>query len=114
MDFAAASYGIKSVELLGVAPEQYSAGQMSYDLRRLVRKGIICRVHGTQRRYLSPYGWKVARLYSRLEARVFRPALAAIHGAPAPLPAPLKQALAAVDTQLDQLIAHAFPHRKAA
>jgi len=49
--------------LLGVGLEQYSPSQMSYDLRRLLRKGIICRVAGTQRYYLTPYGWRLARFY---------------------------------------------------
>jgi hypothetical protein len=34
--------------LLGVGLKQYSASQMSYDLRRLLRKGIICRVAGSR------------------------------------------------------------------
>ncbi len=100
--------------LLGVESTQYSAGQMGYDLRRLLRKGIICRVRGTQRCYLTPYGCRVARLYARLEARVFRPALAAMSPSPTALPAPLGQALQLVDAELDQIIMQAFPSRKAA
>ena len=100
--------------LLGVELAHYSAGQMSYDLRRLVRKGIICRVRGTQRCYLTPYGCRLARLYARLEVRVFRPALAAMSRSPTALPAPLHQALQLVDAELDQLITQAFPSRKAA
>jgi hypothetical protein len=57
--------------LIGNGLEQYSASQMTYDLRRLRRKGIICRVSGSQRCYLTPHGWKLARLYARLEARSF-------------------------------------------
>jgi hypothetical protein len=63
----------QAAALLGVGLQQYSASQMSYDLRRLLRKGIICRVAGSQRCYLTPYGWRLARFYARLEARVFRP-----------------------------------------
>jgi hypothetical protein len=100
--------------LLGVELANYSAGQMSYDLRRLVRKGIICRVRGTQRCYLTPYGCRVARLYARLEARVFRPALAAMSRSPTALPGPLHQALQLVDAELDRLITQALPSRKAA
>jgi len=92
----------------------YSTGQMSYDLRRLVRKGIVCRVHGTQRCYLTPYGWKLARLYARLEVRVFRPALTAMSPAPTAWPRPLHQALQTVDAEFDRLIKEAFPSRKAA
>ena len=74
--------------------EQYSAGQMSYDLRRLVRKGIICRVAGSQRCYLTPYGWRLARFYARLEARVFRPALTAMNAPPIGSNPPIEQSAA--------------------
>jgi hypothetical protein len=100
--------------LLSVGLEQYSASQMSYDLRRLVRKGIICRVNGSQRYYLTPYGWRLARFYARLEARVFRPALTALNTPPTGSNAPLNKALQTIDTELDRLVAQAFPARKAA
>jgi hypothetical protein len=61
--------------LLGVTTEQYTAGQMTYDLRRLRLKGLIFRPPRSNRYFVTPYGWKVARLFSRLEARVFRPAM---------------------------------------
>ena len=100
--------------LLGVSLEGYSVSQMSYDLRRLRRKGLIYRREGTRRWFATPYGWKVARLFSRLEARVFRPALVAFgqdrHG----LPPTLSAALERVDRQLDTLIENAVPDRKAA
>ena len=95
-----------------VGLEQYSVGQMSYDLRRLIRKGIICRVCGSQRCYLSPYGWKLARLYARLEARVFRPALT--DAPPVGEPGPLNKAVQIIDTEIDRLLAQVFPMRKAA
>ena len=100
--------------LLGVSVEQYSSGQASYDLRRLVRKGLLCRALNSQRYDLTPYGWKLARLYARLEARIFRPALTAMNGPPAAVPGKLRQTLSAVDSQFDQLISQAFPARRAA
>ena len=100
-------------DLLGVTNEQYTAGQMTYDLRRLRLKGLIYRPPKTNRYFLTPYGWKVARLFSRLEARVFRPAMATFTANDAVLPFPLRQALDRVDTQLDQLIYEAFPLSKA-
>jgi hypothetical protein len=63
-------------DLLGVALSEYSSGQMTYDLRRLRLKGLIYLPPKTNRYFVTPYGWKVARLFSRLEARVFRPAMA--------------------------------------
>ena len=100
--------------LLGVSVEQYSSGQASYDLRRLVRKGLLCRALNSQRYDVTPYGWKVARLYARLEARIFRPALTAMNGPPAFVPGKLRQTLSALDSQFDQLISQAFPARRAA
>jgi hypothetical protein len=100
--------------LLGLRLEEYSVGQASYDLRRLVRKGLLCRALKSQRYYLTPYGWKLARLYARLEARIFRPALTAMNGPPVALPGKLRQTLAAVDARFDELIGQAFPARQAA
>ena len=63
-------------DLLGVSISEYTGSQMTYDLRRLRLKGLIFRPPRTNRYFVTPYGWKVARLFSRLEARVFRPAVA--------------------------------------
>jgi len=101
-------------DLLGVTVSDYRPNQMTYDLRRLRLKGLIYRPPGTNRYFVTPYGWKVARLFSRLEARVFRPAIAVFTGNDAVLPFPLRQALDHVDAQLDLLIYDAFPFPKAA
>jgi hypothetical protein len=97
------------VELLGVTLDEYTPHQMTYDLRRLRLKGLIYRPPKTNRYFVTPYGWKVARLFSRLEARVFRPAMALFTANDAVLPFPLRQALDRVDAQLDLLIYDAFP-----
>jgi hypothetical protein len=99
--------------LLGVTLSEYTPNQMTYDLRRLRLKGLIYRPPGTNRYFVTPYGWKVARLFSRLEARVFRPAMAMFTGNDAVLPFPLRQALDRVDAQLELLIYDAFPLSKA-
>jgi len=100
-------------DLLGVTLADYTPHQMTYDLRRLRLKGLIYRPPKTNRYFVTPYGWKVARLFSRLEARVFRPAMAMFTTNDAVLPFPLRQALDRVDTQLDLLIYEAFPLPKA-
>ena len=100
--------------LLGVPVEQYSAARMTYDLRRLRRKGLIERRTGTQRYFLTPQGWKVARLFACLEARVFRPAMVAFGSDAAALPPKLSSALAAVDRQLNALLDDVVPLAKAA
>ena len=96
-------------DLLEADPNAYSAGRMTYDLRRLRLKGIIFRRTGTNRYFLTPYGWKVARLFARLQARVFRPAMAAFAHDEAPWPAALVTALKKVDAQLDALISEGIP-----
>lgn len=100
--------------LLGVGLEGYSPSQMTYDLRRLRRKGLIFRQRASNRYFLTPYGWKVSRLFARLEARVFRPAMAAFANQITGLPPPLRAALDKVDAQLDALICRAVPLNKAA
>jgi hypothetical protein len=99
--------------LLGVTSDQYTASQMTYDLRRLRLKGLIFRPPKTHRYFLTPHGWKIARLFTRLEARVFRPALAMFTGNDAVLPFPLRTALHRVDAQLDELVYQSFPQVKA-
>ncbi len=100
-------------DLLGVTSDVYTASQMTYDLRRLRLKGLIFRPPKTHRYFLTPHGWKVARLFSRLEARVFRPAIAMFTSNDAVLPFPLRASLNRVDAQLDPLLYEAFPQAKA-
>ncbi|HEY8670078.1 MAG TPA: hypothetical protein VIL63_04495 [Terriglobales bacterium] len=100
-------------DLLGLSHDQYTTSHMTYDLRRLRLKGLIFRPPKTHRYFLTPYGWKIARLFSRLETRVFRPAVAAFTSDDAVLPFPLRASLQRVDAQLDELIYQAFPQLKA-
>ena len=101
-------------DLLGVKAEEYTTAQMSYDLRRLRLKGLIFRPPKTHRYFVTPYGWKVSRLFARLESRVFRPAVAVFTSEDAVLPFPLRAALQRVDSQLDELVYQAFPQARAA
>jgi hypothetical protein len=86
--------------LLGAA---YSSNQMSYDLRRLQRKGIVWRVPHSQRYLITPYGLKVALFFTRLHARIFRPGFAAMDPS-LPIPSPLAKALAGVEQEIENLI----------
>src|ERR687887_1137185 len=61
-------------QLLGRDPQQYAAGQMTYDLRRLRLHGLIERVPHTHRYRLTDQGARLAMLYVRIYARGFRPA----------------------------------------
>lgn len=86
-------------DLLGSEPA-YGPAQMSYDLRRLRLKGFIWRIPNSYRYQLTTYGRKVALLFSKVAARIFRPALAALDPVQ-PLLTPVAEAL----QQLEQAIA---------
>jgi hypothetical protein len=98
-------------DLLGVTSEQYTA---SNDLRPAPVAPERTYFPATQNQcyFVTPYGWKVARLFSRLDAHVFRPAMGMFTANDAVLPFPLRQALERVDTQLDRLIYDAVPPAK--
>jgi hypothetical protein len=85
---------------LGVDLTAYTAGQMTYDLRRLRLKGLLWRVPGSHRYLVTPYGYRVALLFTKLDARLFRSAFAAFDPSE-PVPRPLADALAEVDRQLE-------------
>jgi hypothetical protein len=93
--------------LLGIAPEGYTASQMSYDLRRLRLKGLIARVAGKHTYILTTYGRKVVYLMTKLQQRIFNVASAALETASAFLPSPLAHAFRQLDDELDKLVAKA-------
>ena len=55
--------------------EDYSSRQATYDLRRLRRKQIICRIEGTHRYQLTPPAVRSRSFHRGLRARP-RPGLA--------------------------------------
>jgi len=55
-------------------PDTYSAGAMTYDLRRLRLHGLIERVPRSHRYRITATGAQVAMFYARLYARALRPA----------------------------------------
>jgi hypothetical protein len=64
--------------LLGIAPEQVTQGQMTYDLRRLRLHEIIERIPKTHRYRLTSFGLRIALFFSRTYARLLRPGLACL------------------------------------
>jgi hypothetical protein len=88
---------------LGLDLTAYTAGQMTYDLRRLRLKGLLWRIPRSHRYRVTPYGYRVALLFTKLDARVLRTAFAAFDPAD-PVPRPLAEALAEVDRQLNALV----------
>ena len=66
-------------QLLGRALDQYTAAQMTYDLRRLRLHALIERVPRSHRYRLTERGAQLAVLYVRVYARGFRPAASLPH-----------------------------------
>ena len=92
--------------LLGLAPEDYTASQMSYDLRRLRLKDLIARVAGKPIYILTTYGRKVVYWMTKLQQRIFDLASAALETVAA-LPSHLAHAFRQLDAELDKLVAQA-------
>ena len=87
--------------LLGRDLASYSAGAMTYDLRRLRMHGIVRRAPGTQRYTLTSTGAQAAFFYTTLHRRLRQlPAPTEHQSDP---PTPLTAALSQLDTALRQL-----------
>lgn len=73
--FANAQLRDAMIQLTGIAREDYSAGRMTYDLRRLRLHGIIERVAHSHRYQVTEAGLRVAMFFSRTYIRLLCPAL---------------------------------------
>jgi hypothetical protein len=87
--------------LLGLSLELYNTSKMTYDLRRLRRKGLILRYSRSHRYSITPYGLKVALFCSKVYLRILRPGWACLVPQD-PLPRPLRTALAKLETELQR------------
>jgi len=87
--------------LLGV---DYTRSQMSYDLRRLRLKGLICRLEHSNTYVLTGDGIRIAVFYVKVHDRLLRPLIAA--DAP-PAPLQLRQALQTIDRHVTDYISQA-------
>jgi len=76
---------------------QYTASQMTYDLRRLRRKGLIRRRPHSNTYMLTPDGIRVAIFYTKIYGRLLRPMFAVDHP---PADADLRHALRVIDTHV--------------
>jgi hypothetical protein len=59
-------------------PERYTSRQATYDLRRLIRKGLIVKIPHTRRYQLTTLGRRVAVLFTKTYGRVLAPGLAGL------------------------------------
>jgi hypothetical protein len=92
--------------LLGRDSADYRPAQMTYDLRRLRRKGFICRQSGSTRYELTPYGRHPSLFLVRLYQRVLRPGLAPAVEPPwkVDVPHPLRDKLQELDLVLERML----------
>ena len=87
-------------ELLGKDHRQLTAGQMTYDLRRLRIHGLITRVPGRHRYQITDTGLHHALFLTRAHDRLLRTGLAEITD---PQPGPLQAASRNYQKALDRL-----------
>jgi hypothetical protein len=83
--------------------EQITAGQMTYDLRRLRAHGLIERIPGSHRYRVTDTGLHHAMLLTHVHTRVLQPGLAQLLDPAPPRPTPLRSAARAYQNALDQL-----------
>ena len=93
--------------LLGLLPDQLTAGQMTYHLRRLRLHGLIQRQPNTHRYQVTEFGWRVALFFTRTHARVIRPGLAHIVPEAVPMNHVLRRQFDQLETAIDDWIAQA-------
>jgi hypothetical protein len=95
-------------DLLG-PQSTYGARQMTYDLRRLRRKGLILRLEHSNRYRLTELGLKTAAFFTKLDARLFRPASAAMDPRDR-VSRPLRNAFDQLNRAMDTHVARARLH----
>jgi len=88
-------------ELLGV--DTITAGQMSYDLRRLRAHGLITRIPRSHRYRLTETGLHHAMLLTHTHTRLLLPGLAQLADPDPPAPSPLRTAARNYRQAIDQL-----------
>ena len=93
--------------LLGLVPDQFTQGQMTYHLRRLRLHGLIQRIPHTHRYQVTKFGWRVALFFTRTYARLIRPGLAHIIPEAPPMNNLLRLRFDQLDMAINDCIAQA-------
>ena len=79
-----------------------TAGQMTYDLRRLRLHGLIERIPHTHRYRVTDAGLRTALFFTRAYNRLIRTGLAELNDPNPPLPSELRRAYDAFATAVDR------------
>ena len=90
-------------DLLGKHPHQISAGQVSYDLRRLRAHGLITRIPRTHHYRITDTGLHHAMLITHIHTRLLQPGLAQLTDPDPPTPSTLRTAARNYQRALNQL-----------
>lgn len=94
--------------LLTSQPETYTAASMTYDLRRLRRKGFIQRLPDRNRYVVTAKGRRIALFFSKTYTRILRPGLGACDPTlPTETPTPLAHAFHQLDHTITTLVQEA-------
>jgi hypothetical protein len=102
--FTNADLRVYVAALVGEDPATYSAGKMTYDLRRLRLHGLIQRVPRSNHYHITPEGMRIALFFTRGHARFFRAGLTLDSPiAPNRAPRVLVQTSQAVDRLLQEV-----------
>ena len=94
--------------LLGLTPEQLTAGQMTYHLRRLRPHRLIERLPRQHRYQVTAHGWRLALFCTRAVQRLLQPGLGQVLAPPSPLPTSLQLQLDKLDHALDAWLGQAL------
>ena len=89
--------------LLGLAPEDMTSGQITYDLRRLRIHGLIQRIPRSFRYQATPVGTRQALFLTRLTQRLLISGLTQVTDPSPPAPTSLRAAARAYDAAIDDL-----------
>ena len=91
-----------TAQLRGLDPCTVTAGQMTYDLRRLKTRALITRIEGTHRYLVTNHGLDTAKFLTCVQDRVLRCGLAELATA-TPTPGRLLSAATVYRTAVENL-----------
>ncbi len=95
-----------TAELRGLDPGAVTAGQMTYDLRRLKHRGLISRIPGTHRYRVTDLGLDTAKFLTTVHDRILTAGLAEL-ATTQPTPSHLRTAATSYRKAVDTLCATA-------
>jgi hypothetical protein len=93
--------------LTGQLPTTITPGRMTYDLRRLRLHGMIERIPKTHRYRVTEFGLRAALFFTRVHARLYRPAVAEVMAKSPPEGSALRRHFAKLEDEIDNRIQRA-------